>query len=350
MRILVFLEPVTVGAGAYNHWIELSKKLESRGHVVHISSLRDSDRQDKSSLKINPRQLYKFSQKLRSLVREMQPDLIVTTISQSDIAYWLFRRFLGMTSLKWVVVALGVPYPVEGLKVSKAKRLIWKKLWIASANAADSVGAIGSRLANRLEGEGLKSLPTTLKPIIDFSNIEVRSKHSDGKSIYFVGRLSEEKNPEFFCRLHDVIPGFDFNVAGDGPDAADLKLRYPNINFLGKLPPGGFWLQVDKVFLTSKTEGIPLTLLEASMRKTPFLASAAGSIVDLIHPENREFLLLEGKEMHDLDAWSSRFQMLERANAWPELVQKQLEYVSSKFNPEILADEFIYFLGGQESD
>jgi glycosyltransferase involved in cell wall biosynthesis len=106
---------------------------------------------------------------------------------------------------------------------------------------------------------------------------------------------------------------------------------------------------VDKVFLTSKTEGIPLTLLEASMRKTPFLASAAGSVIDLIHPENRESLLLEGKEIHDLDAWTRRFQLLERTNAWHELVQKQFEYVSSKFNPHVLADQFIDFIGRQES-
>jgi len=350
MRILVIMEPVTVGAGAYNHWIELAKRLRSQGHVVRLSSEQDGPANQSSNLRINPKELIKFRRRLKGLSKSFTPDLVVTTISQSDIAYWLFRRSLKLSKLKWVVVALGVPYPVESLKVSGIKKFVWRRLWMLAANSADSVGAIGSNLVAKLRMDGLKISPALLFPVIDFERVSISPVRSDGMTISFIGRLSEEKNPEFFCELQNYFPTRQFVVAGAGPQADALKTNFPKVRFMGQLPSATVWMEVDKVFLTSRTEGVPLTLLEASIRRVPFLAAAVGSIADLVHPENRDLILLKGEETHDFASWSQRFENIETQGNWAEIVQRQFDHVFEKFEPTKLTLDFIQFLTKSESD
>src|SRR5260370_38888480 len=48
----------------------------------------------------------------------------------------------------------------------------------------------------------------------------------------YVGRVAVEKNVEAFLKLD--LPGSK-GVAGEGPALAELKSRYPNVNYLGVL-------------------------------------------------------------------------------------------------------------------
>ncbi|MCP1673825.1 glycosyltransferase involved in cell wall biosynthesis [Natronocella acetinitrilica] len=88
----------------------------------------------------------------------------------------------------------------------------------------------------------------------------------------YVGRVAVEKNIEAFLDLN--IPGTCY-VVGDGPDAARLKARYPNVRFTGFCSGEDLARHVaaaDCVVFPSRTDTFGLTMLEAMACGVPVAA------------------------------------------------------------------------------
>jgi glycosyltransferase involved in cell wall biosynthesis len=101
------------------------------------------------------------------------------------------------------------------------------------------------------------------------------SKSNHPPRLVFIGRLSEEKQPEMFLEIckETKIPGIIF---GDGPKRAELEnaIKYGNIN----IEMRGFtqfpWQEInnnDLVIVTSKNEGDGLVVAEAIVLGMPIL-------------------------------------------------------------------------------
>jgi|GEM_PF-1535168 len=141
--------------------------------------------------------------------------------------------------------------------------------------------------------------PTAKKRVKARRNLGIRS---DQKSIFYMGRLSEEKSPDVFIEAaigvleknKDCI----FFLVGDGPMRASLEKEYENfiqkgqIIFLGyqeeMLP---FWFAADIFVLCSKTEGFPLTIVEAMATRTLVVASNVGGVSDAINNCENGYLI-----------------------------------------------------------
>jgi glycosyltransferase involved in cell wall biosynthesis len=118
-----------------------------------------------------------------------------------------------------------------------------------------------------------------------------------------VGRLHPVKNHEFLIRAcrqlktHDV--SFLCQIAGDGPQRMflealirDLELR-DEVHLVGHLSHQELeacYASADLVVLTSRSEGIPLVLMEAMAHGKPVLAPAITGIPELVLHENNGFL------------------------------------------------------------
>jgi glycosyltransferase involved in cell wall biosynthesis len=88
----------------------------------------------------------------------------------------------------------------------------------------------------------------------------------------FVGRVSYEKNIETFLKLG--IPGTKV-VCGVGPLEAGLKVRFPDVRWLGLLPRDRLaqvYASADVFVLPSKSETFGLVMLEAMACGTPVAA------------------------------------------------------------------------------
>lgn len=92
----------------------------------------------------------------------------------------------------------------------------------------------------------------------------------------FVGRVSPEKGPFLFAeaaRLAGMIPTF----VGDGPSAAELREKYPEVRILGWQTPEAARKALREaralVFPSRWYEGQPLTVLEAKAAGTPVIVS-----------------------------------------------------------------------------
>jgi glycosyltransferase involved in cell wall biosynthesis len=122
-----------------------------------------------------------------------------------------------------------------------------------------------------------------------------------------VGRLHAVKDHEFLVRgcsrLRDAGMNFECCIAGDGPEwsrlerlITDLGLE-EHITLLGHVPrqqTASLYDRADVVVLTSRSEGIPLVLMEAMARGRVVLAPAITGIPELIIRGKTGFLYEPG--------------------------------------------------------
>jgi glycosyltransferase involved in cell wall biosynthesis len=102
--------------------------------------------------------------------------------------------------------------------------------------------------------------------------------------VAFVGRLSPEKAPEVLLR---AVRGTAIRVlvAGDGPlrESLEAEADPEQVRFLGFLPDVGTVLAAaDVLALPSRTEGLPMAVLEAMAAGLPVVASAVGSLPEVL--------------------------------------------------------------------
>jgi glycosyltransferase involved in cell wall biosynthesis len=108
-----------------------------------------------------------------------------------------------------------------------------------------------------------------------------------------VGRLEAVKNHrvliDAFARVHTAFPRAHLAILGDGPlkeslasHAADLRLSN-EVSFVKSTASAEVFLRcLDAFALSSDSEGMPLTLLEAMAAQVPVVATGVGGIPEVI--------------------------------------------------------------------
>jgi colanic acid/amylovoran biosynthesis glycosyltransferase len=122
-----------------------------------------------------------------------------------------------------------------------------------------------------------------------------------------VGRLHAVKDHAFLvracARLRDHGLDFVCAIAGDGPERQRLvsligeNRLQDRLTLLGHVPPSridSLYRRADVVVLTSRSEGIPLVLMEAMVRGKIVLAPAITGIPEIVIPGKTGFLYLPG--------------------------------------------------------
>ncbi len=110
---------------------------------------------------------------------------------------------------------------------------------------------------------------------------------SASKVVLFIGRFSEEKRPEWVVALAADLAGDDVAVVmvGSGPDEAALSKgieALPNLVWRRYIDSIGSVIGLaDVLVLPSRTEGIPLTVMEAVSLGKPVVATRVGGLGEL---------------------------------------------------------------------
>jgi len=116
---------------------------------------------------------------------------------------------------------------------------------------------------------------------------------SEAPVVGTVGRLNEIKRQdillEAFSRVHAKVPDAHLLVVGDGPLMSELrnlaqKLKVDDaVHFAGyQQRPEAYLAAMDVFALTSRSEGMPLVVLEAWATGVPVIASAVGGLPAMI--------------------------------------------------------------------
>jgi colanic acid/amylovoran biosynthesis glycosyltransferase len=122
-----------------------------------------------------------------------------------------------------------------------------------------------------------------------------------------VGRLHAVKDHAFLvracARLRELGLDFQCAIAGEGPERRPLELLIQKnrlqdrLRLLGHMEPrelDALYRDADLVVLTSRSEGIPLVLMEAMARGKIVLAPAITGISELVIPGKTGFLYQPG--------------------------------------------------------
>ena len=129
------------------------------------------------------------------------------------------------------------------------------------------------------------------------------------KLISFVGRMSPEKRPELFMQIakevHDTRPGeFHFVMVGNGSQFNKIRRMVQEmglnecVTMTGELEDIRPVLEDSYLLLvTSRTEGIPYTILEAMAMEVPVISTYVGAVNEAIDEGKNGFLITEGNDI-----------------------------------------------------
>lgn len=167
--------------------------------------------------------------------------------------------------------------------------IFWNRLLGRYDKLVDRYIALTDFAAAKLSSGGLPRKKITIKP----NFIEAASQRDGLREDYavFVGRLGEEKGIKTLIEGWRTRPaGFELVVIGDGPLRAeleaDVKASGAPVRFLGFQPRATVldWVgrAAFQIIPSECYEGFPIVILEAFSSGTPVLASAIGSLDEIV--------------------------------------------------------------------
>lgn len=219
-------------------------------------------------------------------------------IMPNGIAAAIMGRLAGAKSMYFCV---GGPAEILGggayssdsyFKKIESPDMVVEKRLLRIVSEFDFIITMGTRAVNFFRDNCVK---TDIRVVSGGINTN-RFRSSSEKQTYdciMTGRLVEIKRMDIFLQaikiITDTIPDFKALIIGDGPMlnnlkklAGDLGIE-KNINFAGFKDDIENWLFISKIFvLTSDSEGLSLSMMEAMTCGLPAIVSDVGDLGDLV--------------------------------------------------------------------
>jgi glycosyltransferase involved in cell wall biosynthesis len=187
------------------------------------------------------------------------------------------------------------------------------------ARKANRVIAVSAAVATTLQAMGLSAQQIAVIPNgVDLTRFEGRTEPGRTRAILGikagermllgVGRLAPEKGfdvlIEAFTSMHPRLPDVRLVIAGEGPEAPQLKVLAEatgnRVLFVGHMPDTvPLFEAADIVVAPSRQEGQGIVPLEAMAAGRPVIASRVGGLVETI-VEGRTGLLVPSDDVHAL--------------------------------------------------
>ena len=225
---------------------------------------------------------------LKALAGATATDLVHTHGYRSDVIGGLAGRAAGVPVVSTVHGFIG------GSRRGRLNEWVQRR----ALRRADAVIAVSRPLAARLAASGIGKgrvhlIPNAwapgVPPMTRPAAREALRVPSGAFLIGWVGRLGREKGPDVFVdaleRLGDLP--VEVSVIGEGREGPALRERTagwsgPAVRWHGMLPDASRYLPaLDLYVLSSRTEGTPISLLEAVAAGVPAVATGVGGVPDV---------------------------------------------------------------------
>lgn len=312
MKIVQFITRSDTIGGAQKYIIETSKKIKSDGaDVIVIGGGRGKFSNAIEALKIHYISIdtvvrkFSFFNDVRSIlvfrkvIKDITPDAIFIHSAKAGLIGRL--ALIGVRS-NVIFIAHGWSHiRYSSSMYSFIFRILEKLLSylcakIVCISNADMKFALDTLHINSCK---LELVPTG---VID-PNAKPKNRISDTFNILTVTRFQEPKDFDTLLSALKNISNYDWelSVVGDGPSmdyyidkVCKLGLS-SKIKFLGfQSELGQYYASCDAVSLISKSEGLPLSLIEAMSYRCPLISSNVGGVPDLINDGINGFLIPPG--------------------------------------------------------
>lgn len=129
-----------------------------------------------------------------------------------------------------------------------------------------------------------------------------RGQHAASANVIgFAARLAPEKGLDTFAETAATLlrrrPDLIFHVAGDGPGREELEKHLQSLGILDRVHLLGrveemaaFYANIDILLSTSRSEGFPMSMLEAMASGVPVVATDVGDVSHLVRHGETGFL------------------------------------------------------------
>lgn len=287
-----------MGGGVFTYIVELANGLSDEFDVTIAFGIRNETpenykeyfndrvklvRVENFSRSVNVTKDFKAYFELRKVVRDVKPHIIHMHSSKAGV---IGRMLFSSRKYKMFYTPHGYSFLMEN--ISWLRRKLYKCIEKVCGRRNCMTIACGY-------GEWEESTKVTKKSTYISNGIntdkidkvlaeenECNPEHAF--TVYTVGRISYQKNPEMFNRVAELMPDTQFLWIGEG-DMRD-SLTSPNIKITGWVE-GEKALQLakegDVFMLPSRWEGLPISLLEAMYMRKPCIVSNVVGNRDIIH-------------------------------------------------------------------
>ncbi len=165
----------------------------------------------------------------------------------------------------------------------------------------DTIITMGTKAVTFFREKGVHTAFHVVSGGIDPSQFQ-RATESPRYDLILTGRLVEIKRIDVLLQAVKIaaerVPGIKAVIVGDGPLrdslqtlSADLHID-GHVSFLGRQDDVAAWLRRSKVFaLTSDSEGLSLSMMEAMMCGLPAIVSDVGDLGDLVEDGVNGYLI-----------------------------------------------------------
>lgn len=252
--------------------------------------------------------LFECNRVLKSIV----PDIIHTHIQ--SFMYCLL--FIMTNNVKMLHTIHNIPEEESKGIRRKVLAFLFKNNKAIPVGISDKI----SLMTNVLYG--ISTTETVYNPVDEKVFYPLKECKDNSETIKFisVGRLVEQKNFKLlvnsFHRFSKLFPKTELNILGDGPLKDELisqvrDLNADNIHFLGNKSNVADYMRAADVFiLTSKFEGLPMTILEAMSVGLPVICTDVGGVCDII--DGNGILIKNQEEDEVVDSLSKMMNKDER--------------------------------------
>lgn len=222
---------------------------------------------------------------LSSLIADEDIHIVHTHDVKSDVLAWLLRRRHP---------GLRIVATIHGWTSRSFKGRLYEVLDRWALRRFDGVIAVSMATRDRAARGGIRHaavIPNAIDTDRWRSPDRPHREPASPFTVGFIGRLSAEKNPAGVVAVAERTPDMRFRIAGEGPERerVDALIREKGledrVHLVGQLSPDdlpAFYGGLDAVLSTSRTEGLPMNLLEAGAMALPVVATAVGGVPEVI--------------------------------------------------------------------
>ena len=325
-KILHIVE--AMGGGIFSYIVELANGLSDEFDVIIAFGIRNETPENYAdyfnenvklirvksfSRSLNPIKDFKACFEVRKIVKQTEPDIIHLHSSKAGA---IGRISLSASHRKMFYTPHGYSFFMEDIPVFKRKifkqvervlgkkncmtvacgRGEWEKSKMVTLNSTYVSNGINTAKIDRVMGRignksvSGKSVEASAIGVDECSRLNESSLDVGERTIasgetrheftvYTVGRITYQKNPEKFNRIAELLPDIKFLWIGEG----DMKeyLTSPNIEVTGWKNGDetiALAMQGDIFILPSRWEGLPISLLEAMyMEKLCIVSDVVGN-------------------------------------------------------------------------
>lgn len=293
---------------------------DKRVHLIKVKNFRRA---------IDPTKDFATFFELKKIASEVKPDVIHLHSSKAGA--------IGRVAFNGKIPMFYTPHGYSFLmeNCNSTKRKMFKL--IESVCAKRNCTTISCSMGEHQETLKLTKNATYVNNGINMAelqNIMDKTEKVDHPfTVFTLGRICYQKNPMLFNEVAEILPEVRFVWIGDGELREELKSK--NIEVTGwadRAKAIRYAVNADVFLLTSRWEGLPISLLEAMYMKKVCVVSNVIGNRDVIHNNENGFVCSNTEEF---------VKAIEEAKSGTEKLTKQAyQNILDTYNTKVMAKQY----------